>query len=239
VCSSDLDKKKKEKKERQYLTHLDFPLFDSSFAAVEQSKHEIGRMDEKVRLMFDNLKFAIEKPGESADAVEEVFEREDILDHVQKEITTFLTEILSENIPHDIAEEAQIQLRMADEYESVSDEITTVLKLHLKLRNSNTLMTEEQTNELLKIHDEVVEFYNFIHTKLSKSHNRFMDEATAQSHAITDNIRDIREKHWVRLSKSKLDPMVSTTYMDIANSYRRSKDHLVNIAEAICGAKMV
>lgn len=233
------DKKKKETKDRKYLTHLDFHMFDSTFAAVEQSKHEISRMDDKVRLMFDNLKQVLENPDSSDDAVNDIFEREDILDHVQKEITTFLTDVLGESIPHDIAEEAQVQLRMADEYESVSDEITTVLKLHLKLKESGISFTVEQSKELLKIHDAVVDFYGFIHTKLSKSHNHFMDVATDQSHTITDQIREIREKHWARLSKTKLDPMVSTYYMDIANSYRRSKDHLVNIAEAICGAKMV
>ncbi len=233
------DKKKKELKDRKYLTHLDFHMFESSFAAVEQSKHEIDRMDDKVRLMFDNLKQTIENPDSSDDIANEIFEREDILDHVQKEITTFLTEILGENVPHDIAEEAQVQLRMADEYESVSDEITIVLKLYIKLRESDLSFTGKQSRELLKIHDDVVAFYSFIHSKLSKSHNRFMDVATEQSLSITENFREIREKHWVRLSKSKLDPMVGTTYMDIANSYRRSKDHLVNIAEAICGEKMV
>jgi phosphate:Na+ symporter len=214
-------------------------MFDSSFAALEQSKHEISRMDDKVRSMFDNLKTAIQKPDTSEKEVKYIFEREDILDNVQKEITTFLTDILGESIPHDIATEAQVQLRMADEYESISDEITVVLKLYLKLKQADIKFKKKQAIELLGIHDEVVEFYNFIHTKFAKSHDRFMDEATKQSVDITEKIRELRNKHWSRLSKTSLDPMISTTYMDIANSYRRSKDHLINIAEAICGGKMV
>ena len=33
--------------------------------------------------------------------------------------------------------------------------------------------------------------------------------------------------------------MISTSYMDIANSYRRMKDHLLNIGEAAVGGKTV
>jgi len=233
------DKESKKPKEGAYLTHLDFHMFDSSFAALEQSKFEIGRMDDKVRIMFDNLKTTIQNPDSSEDETKDIFDREDILDHVQKEITTFLTDILGENIPHDVATEAQVQLRMADEYESVSDEITAVLKLHLRLREIDIQFSGEQAEELLGIHDEVVDFYNFIHTEFAKSHHKFMDKANKQSGHITENIRQLRAKHWARLSETKLDPMVSTTYMDVANSYRRSKDHLVNIAEALCGVKMV
>ncbi len=231
------EKSSKKTSDRKYLTHLDFHMFDSSFAALEQSKFEIGKMDEKVSLMFSNLKTFIDKPDSSEDVVKEIFDQEDILDHVQIEITTFLTDILGEAIAHDIVTEAQVQLRMADEYESVSDEITAILKLHLRLKEFEIKFSDEQVNELLEIHDNVVNFYNFIHTKFSKSHSRFMDKANDQSQLITKQIRELRSKHWARLSGNKVDPMISTTYMDIANAYRRSNEHLINVAEALCGFK--
>ena len=75
-----------EKKSDAFLTHLDFAIQPSPVIALEQSKHEIVRMDEKVRIMFDDLKNIIQNPGNSKEAQKAVFEREDILDNVQKEI---------------------------------------------------------------------------------------------------------------------------------------------------------
>ena len=54
---------------------------------------------------------------------------------------------------------------------------------------------------------------------------------------ITDRIRALRDRHWNRLSDETVAPLVSTSYMDIANAYRRIKDHLLNVGEAIVGGK--
>ncbi|KAA3613735.1 MAG: Na/Pi cotransporter family protein [Calditrichaeota bacterium] len=231
--------KEKVKGRKDYLTHLNFHVGTPPLAAIEQSHFEISRMEFRVREMIDNLKIVIKKPNSSDDVVKEIFERENILDHVQKEITTFLTDILGEDIPNEIASEAQVQLRMADEYESISDEITAALKLYLRLREYKIKFTKEQANELLQIHDDVAEFNNFIHRKFAKSHDRFMDKAYDHSQKITERIRELRSKHWSRLSDTKLDPMISTTFMDIANVYRRSTEHLINVAEALCGFKRI
>ena len=89
--------------------------------------------------MMDNLLGIIADNQDSKNIEilkEEVFDREEMLDQVQIEITTFLTNLLSQPISHELAQEARSHLRLADEYESVSDYITNVLKLYLRLRDS-------------------------------------------------------------------------------------------------------
>jgi len=51
--------------------------------------------------------------------------------------------VLSANVPHSIVSEGRRQLRMADEYESISDYITSILKFHLKLRNQGHRFDEK------------------------------------------------------------------------------------------------
>ncbi len=230
---------KEEKENDNYYTHLDFTIHDSPYVALEQSKHEITRMDEKVKQMMDNLNDCVNNPETSEKQEKELFERENILDHVQKEITTFITDILGEKVPHDVAYEGQVQLRMADEYESISDEITGILKLHLRLKEQNVILSPEQLEELNGLHHDVSAYYNFIHQKVESDASEFMDQAHKTSRDITEKIRNLRTKHWGRLQEVKVDPLITTTYMDVANSYRRIKDHLLNIAEAICGEKLV
>jgi phosphate:Na+ symporter len=234
-----LIKEKKGEKDEHFYTHLDFGIYDSPIAALEQSRHEIARMDSKVRGMFDELEQVIQSSDGPSDTAKSLFKKEDVLDHVQKEITTFITDILGETIPHKVTIEGQMQLRLADEYESISDEIVTILKLVLRLRENEGDFTDEQKQELLKVHASVVDFYGFIHQKFTKSHDHFLDVASEHNRTIMQEVRGLRSNHWARLSDSKVSPMISTTYMDIINAYRRSKDHLINIAESMCGNKLI
>ena len=233
--------KSKGKARRDYLTHLDFQVGTSPLAAIEQSRSEIDRMDFRVREMMDNLRAILvdnEDGQDSQELRDQVFEREEILDKVQIEVTTFLTNLLARSISYELAEEARAQLRLADEFESVSDYITNVLKLHLRLQEANVKLSKEQQQELVKLHDAVATYHNSVQGGLrGDSRTRYLRRIRKESHKITDRIRGLRDIHWHRLSSEKVEPLISTSYMDIVGAYRRIKDHLLNIGEANLGGR--
>jgi len=233
----------KRKTKKMSLTHLDFQIGSSPLAAVEQSRFEILRMDKSVKLMMDNLLGIIADNQDSKNSEklkEEVFDREEMLDQVQIEITTFLTNLLSQPISHELAQEARSHLRLADEYESVSDYITNVLKLYLRLRDSDIELSDEQQKELKDLHESVADYRDKVRGGLKrKVQGTFLSGIRKSSREITAKIRKLRDRHLKRLSKESVQPLISTTYMDIANAYRRMKDHLLNIGEAAVGGKSI
>ena len=235
-------KDKRETKKR-FLTHLDFQIGSSPLAAVEQSRFEILRMDKSVKLMMDSLLGIITDNQDSKNSEklkEEVFDREEMLDQVQIEITTFLINLLSQPISHELAQEARSHLRLADEYESVSDYITNVLKLYLRLRDSDIELSDEQQKELKDLHESVAAYRDKVRGGLKrKVQGTFLSGIRKSSREITVKIRKLRDRHLKRLSKESVLPLISTTYMDIANAYRRMKDHLLNIGEAAVGGKSI
>ena len=240
-----LEKLVKDKPETKkiFLTHLDFQIGSSPLAAVEQSRFEILRMDKSIKLMMDNLLGIIADNQDSKNSEklkEEVFDREEMLDQVQIEITTFLTNLLSQPISHELAQEARSHLRLADEYESVSDYITNVLKLYLRLRESDIELSDEQQKELKDLHESVADYRDKVRGGLKrKVQGTFLSSIRKSSREITVKIRKLRDRHLKRLSKESVQPLISTTYMDIANAYRRMKDHLLNIGEAAVGGKAI
>jgi len=229
--------KERVKAERPRLTHLDFHLVSSPLAAIEQSRHEIRVTDQHVRGMVNDLRVVISDETSDQSVADKIFKEENTIDDVQIEVTKFLTDLLSEDLSHDIAEEARAQLRLADEFESVSDYVTNVLKLYLRLRESGVRLTDAQQEELLGLHDLIAGYYDTIHAGLEDVPETYFEEIHRRSHEITEEIRELRDRHWNRLSKETVDPLISTSYMDIANSYRRMKDHLLNIGEAAIGGK--
>ena len=222
---------------REHLTRLDFRLVTSPLTAIEQSRHEIRRTDEHVREMLDDLRLVITDETSAQGLAQKVFKQEDTIDEVQIEVTRFLTELLAEELSHDVADEARTQLRLADEFESVSDDVSDILKLYLRMREADVRFTDVQQAELVGLHDLIAGYYDRVRGGLEHVPGDYSPEILQESFAITGTIRELRDRHWNRLSEETVAPLVSTSYMDIANSYRRMKDHLLNIGEAAVGGK--
>ena len=230
--------KDKPQAERVHLTHLDLSLVSSPLIAIEQSGFEITRTDQHVRAMLDDLRTIIADGQEDRDLVEKTLQRERIIDDVQSEVTRFLTDLLSADLSHRVAEEARTQLRLADEFESVSDYVTSVLKLYLRLKAANVVFSPVQQEELLELHDAIAAYYDRVREGFAvDTFDEYLAGIRRDSHRITEEIRELRNRHWSRLSHETVVPLVSTSYMDIANAYRRIKDHLLNVGEAIVGGK--
>ena len=224
-------------KEPPKLTHLDVLMIDTPMMAIEQSRKEIIVMSEHDRKMIDFLKEVLTSEKAELNLVKKIFHREEVLDIIQKEITTFLTELLSGEVPPSLSDQARKQMRLADEYETISDYITTILKLYLKVNNEGIVIPESMKKDLIELHGMVSSYFDMVNNAYLTLDRNITTKANPRGDEITHRFRDFRSRHLARLSECRLEPLLSTAYADMLNSYRRVKDHLVNIAEVIAGEK--
>jgi phosphate:Na+ symporter len=186
--------------------------------------------------MFDMLKTALSSDEIEEKFVNKVFKKEDKLDKMQTEITAFLTQLLSSGeCPPTVSEHAQKQIRLADEFETISDYITMQLKLYLRINNDEIKMPAIMREELLGLHDAVFEFFNTVNHAYREKNTKIVSGAYDMGEAITQRIRELRGKHIARLAETPTPPLISTTYPDMLVGYRRIKEHIVNIAEVMVG----
>ncbi|MFW6245404.1 MAG: Na/Pi cotransporter family protein [Fibrobacterota bacterium] len=225
-------------REAPRLTKLNNLMLETPMVGIEQSRKEVIIMGSHNRKMLDKLREIITNPNDDLDVIKKLFHREEILDSMQKEITVFLGDLLSAgNIPHSLAEEAQHQMRIADEFETLSDYVTTILKLYLRVKNAGIEVPEVMRNDLISLHDYVSDYFNLVFEALKVNNASVISKANTQGDAITHHFRNLRGNHLERLSQNKFDPMLSTVFPDMLNSYRRVKDHILNIAEVVAGEK--
>lgn len=223
--------------EKPRLTALDVRLFDAPAIAIEQSQKEIYRLGTLVIEMMGRLKEVFLDNASPREKQEKLFQQEMDIDVIQKEIVEFVSHIMTGTIPRDAEERGRRQLRMADEYESVSDYITNILKLNLKLRSANQPITEEGIKAVSDLHDRVTDFIVMINNAVKGENDQILKEAQMKARAITDLMKKYRSEHIARVEKGDASPMKSIFYTDILNSYRRIKDHGFNIAEVLAGEK--
>lgn len=219
------------------LTCLDVRMLDAPMIAIEQSRQELVKMGERAQVMMDTLRDVITGKNKSREAVQSLFNDEELLDRMQKDIVVFLTKLLSTEVVSATAREAQEQVRLADDYESVSDYIVAILKLHLRLQNASVSLDGEEVADILKLHDTVGAYCKYVFDAYKTGNRSAISDAGVQGDGITHTFREIRSRHMVKLAQKQLDPLVCTVYPDILASYRRIKEHVLSVAEVTYGSE--
>ena len=224
-------------KEKPHLTNLDVRILETSVIGIEQSRVEILRMSNGCNKMMEWLEQIVTSEHPADDTIEDLFHREEVLDVVQAEIVHFLSHILSGNVPNEIVDEARQQLRMADEYESISDYIASILKSHLKLEKAGHRFTPEIHGQLLELHRMVADYLKLISQGYESRQTEVITKAKSRGDAISHRVKELRGDLLGRMGQEDVSPSVSVAFTSQLNSYRRVRDHALNVAEALAGSK--
>ncbi len=224
-------------KEKPHLTDLDIRMLETPTLAIEQSRNEILKMGTGCVKMLDWLAELLDQPEHETQLAERLKHREKVLDNVQDEVSQFVTHLLSGNVPLAIADEARQQLRLADEYESISDYIDTILKFDQKLRRVNLRFNDRQQEELRNLHALVTEYLTGVNLAYHDDNPDAIRKLAAVSSQIRKQIKQLRKEHLDDLSTREIAPQVTVAHLNALNAYGRVRDHSQNVAEVVAGEK--
>ncbi len=227
----------KDFKEKPRLTDLDIRILETPLLAIEQSRKEIEKMSMGCSKMLEWLAELQQQDDPDKALADRLRQREQVLDSMQDEIAVFITNLLAGNVPHSVADEARQQLRMADEYESVSDYIVNLDKFDRKLRRDGHRFTSEQREGLAELNQYVADYLAGVNEALTQNNRSVLTKTDAMSKRARTEIKQLRRKHLEDLSNGSIAPLVSVAYMATLNAYARVRDHSHNIAEVVSGEK--
>lgn len=227
----------KDHKEKPHLTSLDIRMLETPVIAIEQSRVEILRMGEGCNKMMVWLADLVKQDVPDQKMVQKLFHREEVLDTIQDEIVVFLSDLLAANLPHEVINKGRNQLRMADELESISDYIASILKFDLKLRNQGQVFTPTMREQLDELHKVVTEYLVLVTEGYEKRTPEVITKAKSMGSEIDHRVRTLRDEHLQRLTEKKVEPHVNVAFTSTLNSYRRVSDHTWNVAESLAGEK--
>jgi phosphate:Na+ symporter len=227
----------KKTEEIQHLTYLDVRMLDTPSLGMVQSQGQVTFMAESVEKMMAKLRVCLLNGKDHEELERKLFHREQILDNVQKEIFMYLSNLVSGQVPHDVTAMAHAQIRLADEYESLSDYVANVLKAHKKLKDHALTLDEPSLEKLLALHDRVTAYIVNVGEYVADESKDLLPRAQSEGAAISEQMKASRREHINRLQNEEVSPFFSLIYTDMLNYYRRMKDHALNIAEVVAGEK--
>ena len=221
------------------LTVLNPRMISSPVIAVEQASREVLFMaDSDLELLAAVRRLLAGE--ENTELEDHIRHREDILDNVQREITDFLGQIMTHRLPQDVALRARTLLRITDEYESVSDEAVSLLKMVRRLRTHKLSLSPQDIEELGQIHDLATQFGAYV-TEAVRSDGAqsaaMLTHLEADEANIKGMIRQVRKFHLSRLEDKAASPFKTIVCLDILNAYGRIRECYANIGETLRGEK--
>ena len=229
-------------KEKPRLTDLDARMLDSPALAIERSRKEVLKMGDACRKMAEWLRELLAGNGHDETLADRLRRREQILDRMQDEVAAFVTDLLSGNVPHAVAEEAGEQLRLAHEYEAIGDCFVDLLKTVNRLTKEDLRYTDRQKEGLLLLHDLVVDLLAAVHEANAQGDRTARVKLTAARKHLRAEIKRLRREHLEALAASSvaegvIDPRIGVNYLTALGLYARLRDHCQNIAEAVAREK--
>jgi len=223
--------------ETPHLQYIEMGMLSTPLIGIAQSMKEVAYMGQGTEKMMGRLRSVVFNPKEDEENEQKIFDREESMDVIQKEVIEFLSKLLSGNVPHEVMDSGRKQLRMADEYETISDYVTSLLKLNIKWRKSGQAVTDEGRTEITDLHDKVAEYLLFVNNAVRNEDETILARARSRGDEITHLVKEYRSRHLRRVETGHAAPLKSLIFTDMLAAYRRIKDHALNIAEVICGEK--
>ena len=225
---------KDDEKTSERITHIDELMLKTPSVVVGQTKTEVLNMGKNISEMFSTLKEIYQSNRSiTEDEVKRMRKIEDDLDLYQKEITTANFIILNnKNITDNLKLDTKNNLEVCDEYETISDYLMRIVSSLKRLQDNNIPLTEEEKNTLSTMNRDTEELFRNINTDYATKNKEMMLRAIEKANAITENYRVAKDKHLVNAGCHETPiALLTTSYMDTLNYYRRVRDHIYNIIE--------
>ena len=213
------------------------PLKLAPVVAVEQARKEVEQMSHRCEAVINDVRNILF--GEGTEENENgIFHAEEELDILQHEVSQFLGVIMTTNLPSEVANRARMLLRVADELESVSDDVAALVKQFIRMRKANMKLSDRGQADLLSLHDMCSTFAGTVFEafRQGKVHAAdLLNHMHSDASSITVRVKEIRKAQMTRMADKDptLNPLCTVIVLDILNLYRRLKEDCLNIGEAM------
>ena len=210
-------------------------IFETPSFALDEARQELAYMGNEVyRMLAAAEKPLLENAGTER-FLEEIDKTENIVDSLQKEINTYLTELSRNSITEKQSREVFSMLQIVSNLERIGDHCESIGKL-CKRRNDFSLdFSEDGRKELTLIYHHTQRFLKTVVDAITDTPEDLMEQVQGFEPKLNDMRWEMRINHMNRLKSYKCHADAGLIFIDILTSFEKIGDHAFNIAESLSG----
>lgn len=208
--------------------YLDKLLLDTPVAALSASLAEIVRGAEMVKEMISRVMETFVVHDEKI--VEKLNKDEDIVDELQKDITTYMIDVSKRPLSDSESSMIPVIINTINNVERIGDRTMDILELSVTKHQRNLSFTSEAIRELEELQSKVICMLDTtLHVLRHKDHNLVTTIAELEDQ-IDEMSKNLQQNHLSRLDAGICNVESGVVYIDVVNHFERIADHIYKIA---------
>jgi len=214
---------------------LDNRMLVTPEIAIGQAKKEIVRMAQYAREQLDySIKSIFVKGHRERQALfEKVRRREETVNLLEREISSFLIRIDQQSITQEMAKATAAYLHLIHDLERIGDISENIIDLVQLKVEENIKFSEKADKELKQLSSYVDQSIALTVDAFEKWDKKAAEDAIEMEGRIDATEQAYRDNHIARLGRSECDPKAGIVFLDALSNLERVGDHANNIAQKI------
>ena len=218
-----------------HLKYLDSRVLNTPPIALGQARSETKRMAETARAMAkETLQFL--QDGDTK-CLASLRQKEDLVDHLQKEITNFLVALSQQSITQETSREVASMMHMVNDIERIGDHCENLWRLGQRKVEERIDFSDIARQEIAGISKVTQDFLNLVIEGMRLGDKTILDEAQTLEDAIDGLEESLRNNHIRRLNTGECTVDSGLIFIDMLHNFEKIGDHSFNLAEAVVGKK--
>lgn len=204
--------------------------FSPSIAVVETTQ-EIERMGKMAR---ENLNLAMEAffDGDQK-KINRVYEVENQIDFLSREITDYLVKINQLQLPVMDAKRIGGLFHVVSDIERIGDHAENIADAAVKSHEENMKFTKKGEREIREMHEKTMQILQESMEMFTTLDKKNLPDILELENCIDSMERELQQNHVRRMAKGKCLPMTGILFTDLVTGLERVADHATNIAFSI------
>jgi phosphate:Na+ symporter len=213
--------------------YLDERSLDQPALALGQATREVLRMADVVQGMVRDTVSVFR--GEDPELIENVEQRDDQVDFLEREIKLFLTRLRPDTMTPDLARKEIALISLIGNLENIGDIIDkNLMELARKRLARGRKFSDEGWSEIVEFHAMISKNLETAMAAFASADRRLAQEVLDRRPAVRRRERELRESHLARLRAGREESLeTSDVHLDVLTNLKRISSHITAIAISI------
>lgn len=233
ACIIIPDKKTVEDEDKFKFHYIDSRMLETPAIATSNLKKEIIRMS---KFSIDNMNYSVEMLlSGSQEKVELMKENEDILNHLNKNITAFLTKLMSKDLSEQDDKKIGSYYHVVSDLERVGDYAENIMEYAMRLKEEDVKMSEDARGELNQVREMINNLYEKVIKAFDDRDLSILDEIEEIEESIDNISVELEHRHIERVKAGSCNAQLGSVFLQTVSNLERVGDHITNVANSLKG----
>ncbi|MFO8087190.1 MAG: Na/Pi cotransporter family protein [Bacteroidales bacterium] len=218
------------------LKFINTSILSTSELSTIQAKNEIGIFARRLKKMFGFIPSLLLEKSESDYQIlyDRIAKYEKITDHMQVEISAYLTRISEAEMSLETSNRVRIMLKIIDDLENIGDMIEQMAHTIDKKNKNKVWFTQELRDSLSKLFDLLMDALEIMEQNLSHEYSMLNPETAFAKEEEINQLRDqLRRQHAELLLKEDAHQAAGHYFNDLYSMGEKIGDYIVSVTEVV------